>query len=329
MRLGVQWRNCSFLRGGAALLALASGVLVACSSGTSGSRAASSEHDPAQVGNEVGSQLQHSESQADDDMSFVPASSAAPLGTSGAAEMELARYDLVAAVGHSAQDRALIDAAWASVFTTCMRQAGVDVPAATQPSVDRGAERELAVLRFDDMALISEYGYHWTGLDWAGIGDDLASGSSSEIPAGYEANEEPCKQSANDRLSNGVPTGDFENLLLEGQQSVRARLRSWPERESYQQQWSVCMDEYGHPDQRFADPDRVRPFLEQPVSQFEIDIALADATCRSESGYRDALLSEMAAGVETWLSENEQLVLSIRERIATEVETAKAVLDGE
>lgn len=249
-------------------------------------------------------------------------------------ESELARYDLVAAVGLDPSERRLIRSAWEHVFAECIAAAGYHVPDVTAPVEEDTSELDLARLRFDDVELISTYGYHWTVPGWTDperTSDDRPEPPSADVEGGSgdlpQEVEDECKRAANDEVSDGNPAGDYINLLLEGQAEIWLALDDWSELPALQKAWAECMHTRGFPDERFDDPDRVRRFLERPISEAEIAYAQADSECRGESGYRDGVLGFIADRVAQWLIDHEGLVASIEELQQAELDRARAILD--
>lgn len=245
------------------------------------------------------------------------------------AKVELARYDLLAAVSPPWEEQLLIRNAWNVVFGGCMRAAGFSMP---EPVViePEPAWLQLARLRFDDVDLIGRYGYDWIlSLRWPldtaddAQRSDLPEPMLIDIPIGVE---DGCRQRANYQVYADASPQESINLVLYAQRSIIIEVSSRPEIEAAEDAWNVCMEREGYPDEDFTDRGRIIQYIDQPVTEAQISYALADSRCRGESGYRDTFFGLLADGIRQWLADNADIVAEMRQDHDAQLERASVIL---
>ncbi|MEM8619611.1 MAG: hypothetical protein AAGF73_07810 [Actinomycetota bacterium] len=296
VRIGGRW----MLRGAAAALVVALGGAVVWTvvrdDASVETLSTSSDSAVASVGGENGDQQ-------------LPASDTPAVVATGAdavAETELLNPLWV--VEPTPEQEHLILLAYNTLLDTCMIEAGLEPWGAETDSVEliqQWREQRALHLRFDDPAVISQWGYDYSGPKRNRIGVDTADPTTRE-----------CALRAWTLLQD--ESGDFLNAPAEVSEPYRAYAAALNDAaRNSTEPWESCMKALG-----YANADRTKhPFGWDPAEQATTQLALDDLSCRTQD-FREGLIELRTSLTEQWFSESTQLIAELNQRV--EAQTAKA-----
>ena len=203
-----------------------------------------------------------------------------------------------------------VERAWqaanVSIRSKCMRRSGFtqELPLSAPLGLARGdQQRRNDFLYFDDMDLISEFGYFWPQVTIDSLGDAV----ETEInDVQFMEALDACNQPIGELLQSVLESHDVSDISLdELDGTIDARVRADTTLDTIYGRWQACMREAGFPDVSLRGYSGTPP--KETVQQ-----AVLDARCRVASGYTTAYISLRADAVREWLDANAETAQAFR-----------------
>lgn len=212
----------------------------------------------------------------------------------GASELFLA-----VALGPTLSEASAWDSGVSVYMNRCLERLGFDgfSPMAPLASSIESSLARVDRLYFEDETVISQFGYFWPPVESA---DQMGAATSEAELAAVEQ----CGRvivGLLQELEARIVTPPLDTLDT----NITLLLMSDTSLAQVGEAWSECMANRGYPELQAIRP--ISPDVDT------IEVAIADASCQSSTGYRQARISWQISAVEQWIRSNAMTVQAARD----------------